>query len=96
MTKTLLQKALEYKKNKQTLYKTVTREDLELALAWIDGRISSVQLLSAKGTSISGSKLYQFITNTLRYATIQGWLDWRIIYDPMGKEEKDYYEKLKS
>lgn len=77
---TLLQKAKKSKGNRISSF-NITREDLELCLAWIKNEVTSGQVAHVKDYEDSGQRLYQFVTRTLKYFSQQGWLAWEILED---------------
>ena len=47
-------------------------EDIELALAWVCGRISNSQVCGAKNLKTGGTAVYVYLALALRRAAIQG------------------------
>lgn len=65
MNKTLLEKAKERKMDKRVKSSKATKEDIELALAWVNNEVSMTQVGHALDTTNS-MKTYIFLSLTLK------------------------------
>lgn len=69
MTETLLQKALGVNYQKRGR-RDLSSEDLDLILAWLEGKVSYIQI--AITISKKGSNVYNYITRGVKALYLQG------------------------
>ncbi len=73
MKKTLLQTAKEYKINLgQKYFKTITDEQIDVALGWMKDEIRPVQVAVAFGLKLSDGNYQRFLATILREAYRKG------------------------
>lgn len=80
MSKTLLEKASGIKVRTSWSRGGITDEEIELAVAWAEGRVGITQLAKVLGMKVGGNTLYRFA-----FALKEGFRNGKIKYTKTNK-----------